>query len=320
MNSALQVRWLYIAWPCTCHALAVGPTSHLPYSPPPSHTRAHTAHTCTHTVHATHSHTHSLFNRTYTAHRHAHTQTHAPSSTRTHTQFAGTGSWTPPSPPSYSHFLVPQPCDGHAFSCPSLLTSLPCVLATQCLSASWPLSAYFLTNRYVPDLNPDNVLGTSVWARDSCAPCSPPSASSSASFPIPPAPSRRRHARVAVSCGPAARAEGVLAQAFAELVQSLWLGAAPSVAPLGVKRAVGAFNKQFSGFAQHDAQVWVWVLCVFCVFPQGRALSVRGNHPPPRLTCKRLGERDTPPSHPPTSTRTTRPLRVLFPAPWARSC
>ena len=51
--------------------------------------------------------------------------------------------------------------------------------------------------------------------------------------------------------------EGVLASAYAGLLQEMWLGSAASVAPMGVKRAIGTFNKQFSGFAQHDAQVGV---------------------------------------------------------------
>lgn len=48
--------------------------------------------------------------------------------------------------------------------------------------------------------------------------------------------------------------KGVLASAYAGLLQEMWLGSAGSVAPMGVKRAIGTFNKQFSGFAQHDAQ------------------------------------------------------------------
>ena len=39
------------------------------------------------------------------------------------------------------------------------------------------------------------------------------------------------------------------------MLQEMWFGGVPSIAPLGVKRAVAQFNSQFSGFAQHDAQV-----------------------------------------------------------------
>jgi hypothetical protein len=49
---------------------------------------------------------------------------------------------------------------------------------------------------------------------------------------------------------------GVLANAYGELLQALWFGNAPSVAPLVFKREMGRFNTVFTGFAQHDAQVW----------------------------------------------------------------
>jgi hypothetical protein len=64
-----------------------------------------------------------------------------------------------------------------------------------------------------------------------------------------------------VSCGPLA-AGGKLAAAYADLLQQLWLGGAPSVAPMNVKRAMAQFKTQFSGFAQEDAQVWQLEMCV----------------------------------------------------------
>ena len=36
----------------------------------------------------------------------------------------------------------------------------PCGTTPQCLSAAWPLTCHFLTDRYVDDINTDNVLGT----------------------------------------------------------------------------------------------------------------------------------------------------------------
>lgn len=47
---------------------------------------------------------------------------------------------------------------------------------------------------------------------------------------------------------------GNLATEYDALLKELWFGTSPSTAPAGLKRAIGRFAPQFSGFQQHDSQ------------------------------------------------------------------
>uniref|UniRef100_K3WVW9 Ubiquitin carboxyl-terminal hydrolase n=1 Tax=Globisporangium ultimum (strain ATCC 200006 / CBS 805.95 / DAOM BR144) TaxID=431595 RepID=K3WVW9_GLOUD len=47
---------------------------------------------------------------------------------------------------------------------------------------------------------------------------------------------------------------GNLATEYDALLKELWFGTSPSFAPAGLKRAIGRFAPQFSGFQQHDSQ------------------------------------------------------------------
>ena len=68
--------------------------------------------------------------------------------------------------------LATLPCTWALLTCcfPSLLfcLTLPspsvfvCLGHMQCMSAAWPLTRYFISDKYKADLNPDNVLGTST--------------------------------------------------------------------------------------------------------------------------------------------------------------
>ncbi|TMW67387.1 hypothetical protein Poli38472_011007 [Pythium oligandrum] len=80
--------------------------------------------------------------------------------------------------------------------------------ALQCLSHVEVITKYFLSNKYIRDLNKDNPLGTG----------------------------------------------GSLALEFDALLKELWFGTSPSISPAGLKRAIGRFAPQFSGFQQHDSQ------------------------------------------------------------------
>ncbi|RHY31986.1 hypothetical protein DYB32_002967, partial [Aphanomyces invadans] len=101
--------------------------------------------------------------------------------------------------------------------------------ALQCLSHTTALTFHFLTNSYQTDLNTDNVLGTGGKLATQYA----------LLLKVRP-PDRRVWSRSI--------------RLMRRLLQELWLGTASSVSPGPLKRAIGTFAPQFSGYQQHDAQ------------------------------------------------------------------
>jgi ubiquitin carboxyl-terminal hydrolase 4/11/15 len=49
-------------------------------------------------------------------------------------------------------------------------------------------------------------------------------------------------------------AKGNLACAYAELIREIWTGSSEYVSPFKLKKMIGNFATQFSGFGQQDSQ------------------------------------------------------------------
>ena len=51
--------------------------------------------------------------------------------------------------------------------------------------------------------------------------------------------------------------KGNLACAYAELIREMWTGSSESVAPVKLKKKIGDFATQFSGYGQQDSQEFI---------------------------------------------------------------
>ena len=51
--------------------------------------------------------------------------------------------------------------------------------------------------------------------------------------------------------------KGNLACAYAELIRSMWTGSEGSVSPFTLKKVIGKFAGQFSGYGQQDSQEFI---------------------------------------------------------------
>lgn len=78
----------------------------------------------------------------------------------------------------------------------------------QCLSNTYELTQYFLSNEFLKDLNKNNPLGTG----------------------------------------------GYLISGYSELIKELWMGTESYVSPWDLKKVIGKFAPQFSGYSQQDSQ------------------------------------------------------------------
>lgn len=48
--------------------------------------------------------------------------------------------------------------------------------------------------------------------------------------------------------------KGYLSCAYAELIRNMWTGTESSISPYTLKKVIGKFAGQFSGYAQQDSQ------------------------------------------------------------------
>lgn len=136
------------------------------------------------------------------------------------------------------------------------------------MAACWPLTAFMLSDRYLSDLNEDNVLGTGN-SRGCCFRCG---------ALLSDTPSWALWLLTTFT-------GGKVVLEYASLMKQLWFGYDGVVYPTPLKRAVAKANEVFRGFAQHDASVRTpccGVLCATLVDRYWPLLTLA--RPPPRVS------------------------------------